>query len=198
MPTLLRRAQSLRDPGCDRRDAHARRPRIRARHRVPAGRGDEGAAAVHAVGSHREGGRDDHQDRAHGPGRLRRRLVRARAGLDPHRQGDGERRGRRRQHDHLERRQGADRGGLGLPRERQHQSARTLVFTVRQYYSDGSVVDWSGPESSDTPAPTRARRLRPRRWRLDRHADDRGARARGGGPARRRRRASSPGGVPVA
>src|SRR2546421_295030 len=29
------------------------------------------------------------------------------------------------------------------------------VFTlgVRQTYSDGTVVDWSGPESSDTPAP---------------------------------------------
>ena len=27
-------------------------------------------------------------------------------------------------------------------------------FSVRQTYSDGSVVDWSGPESSDTPAPT--------------------------------------------
>lgn len=28
-----------------------------------------------------------------------------------------------------------------------------LVFTVRQTYSDGKVVEWSGPESSDTPAP---------------------------------------------
>src|SRR4051794_24706877 len=27
------------------------------------------------------------------------------------------------------------------------------TFQVRQTYSDGSVVDWSGPESSDTPAP---------------------------------------------
>jgi hypothetical protein len=25
---------------------------------------------------------------------------------------------------------------------------------VRQTYSDGTVVDWAGPESSDTPAPT--------------------------------------------
>ena len=32
-------------------------------------------------------------------------------------------------------------------------SAKTYAFTVRQTYSDGSVVDWSGPESSDTPAP---------------------------------------------
>ena len=28
------------------------------------------------------------------------------------------------------------------------------TFGVRQTYSDGSVVDWSGPESSDTPSPT--------------------------------------------
>ena len=33
-------------------------------------------------------------------------------------------------------------------------SSRTYDFKVRQTYSDGSVVDWSGPESSDTPAPT--------------------------------------------
>lgn len=30
----------------------------------------------------------------------------------------------------------------------------TVRFDVRQTYSDGSVVDWNGPESSDTPAPT--------------------------------------------
>jgi uncharacterized protein YcnI len=28
-----------------------------------------------------------------------------------------------------------------------------VTFDVRQTYSDGSVVDWNGPESSDTPAP---------------------------------------------
>jgi uncharacterized protein YcnI len=33
-------------------------------------------------------------------------------------------------------------------------SAKTYTFGVRQTYSDGSVVDWSGSESSDTPAPT--------------------------------------------
>jgi uncharacterized protein YcnI len=32
-------------------------------------------------------------------------------------------------------------------------SAKTYTFKVRQTYSDGSVVDWSGAESSDTPAP---------------------------------------------
>lgn len=32
-------------------------------------------------------------------------------------------------------------------------SPKTYAFKVRQTYSDGSVVDWSGSESSDTPAP---------------------------------------------
>ncbi|HET8893214.1 MAG TPA: DUF1775 domain-containing protein [Gaiellaceae bacterium] len=32
--------------------------------------------------------------------------------------------------------------------------AKTYTFDVRQTYSDGSIVDWAGPESSDTPAPT--------------------------------------------
>jgi hypothetical protein len=30
----------------------------------------------------------------------------------------------------------------------------SYTFQVQQTYSDGSVVDWSGPESSDSPAPT--------------------------------------------
>jgi periplasmic copper chaperone A len=36
----------------------------------------------------------------------------------------------------------------------QPSSARTYTFGVRQTYSDGSVIDWNGPESSDTPSPT--------------------------------------------
>ena len=32
-------------------------------------------------------------------------------------------------------------------------SSKTYKFAVRQTYSDGSVVDWTGPESSDSPAP---------------------------------------------
>jgi hypothetical protein len=32
------------------------------------------------------------------------------------------------------------------------KNARQYAFTVRQTYSDGSVVLWSGDESSDTPA----------------------------------------------
>jgi hypothetical protein len=38
---------------------------------------------------------------------------------------------------------------LGLP-----SSGGTYTFQVEQTYSDGSVVDWNGSESSDTPAPT--------------------------------------------
>ena len=34
------------------------------------------------------------------------------------------------------------------------ESSKTYSFDVRQTYSNGKVVDWSGPESSDTPAPT--------------------------------------------
>lgn len=33
-------------------------------------------------------------------------------------------------------------------------SAATYTFKVEQTYSDGSVVDWAGEETSDTPAPT--------------------------------------------
>jgi uncharacterized protein YcnI len=33
-------------------------------------------------------------------------------------------------------------------------SSGTYTFHVQQTYSDGSIVDWSGPESSDAPAPT--------------------------------------------
>jgi len=33
-------------------------------------------------------------------------------------------------------------------------SATTYTFQVQQTYSDGSIVDWSSPESSQSPAPT--------------------------------------------
>jgi uncharacterized protein YcnI len=33
-------------------------------------------------------------------------------------------------------------------------ASKTYTFSVRQTYSNGKVVDWTGPESSDTPAPT--------------------------------------------
>jgi uncharacterized protein YcnI len=33
------------------------------------------------------------------------------------------------------------------------RQAKTYVFHVRQTYADGSVVDWAGPASSETPAP---------------------------------------------
>lgn len=33
-------------------------------------------------------------------------------------------------------------------------SAKTYTFEVLQTYSNGKLVDWSGPENADTPAPT--------------------------------------------
>ena len=36
----------------------------------------------------------------------------------------------------------------------QPQSSKTYTFGVEQTYSDGSIVNWSGPETSDSPAPT--------------------------------------------
>jgi uncharacterized protein YcnI len=33
-------------------------------------------------------------------------------------------------------------------------AAKTYTFAVRQTYTDGAVVDWTGSESSDAPAPT--------------------------------------------
>ena len=36
----------------------------------------------------------------------------------------------------------------------QPSSSTTYTFQVQQTYSDGSIVNWVGPESSDAPAPT--------------------------------------------
>jgi uncharacterized protein YcnI len=36
----------------------------------------------------------------------------------------------------------------------QPASSRTYTFAVQQTYSDGSIVNWAGAESSDSPAPT--------------------------------------------
>jgi uncharacterized protein YcnI len=36
----------------------------------------------------------------------------------------------------------------------QPASSKTYTFQVEQTYSDGSIVNWSGPESSDAPSPT--------------------------------------------
>jgi uncharacterized protein YcnI len=36
----------------------------------------------------------------------------------------------------------------------QPAAAKTYTFQVQQTYSDGSIVNWTGPESSASPAPT--------------------------------------------
>ena len=48
----------------------------------------------------------------------------------------------------------APTGEDAFPVPRQPDAPPSYTFGVQQTYSDGSVVDWSGPESSDTPAPT--------------------------------------------
>ena len=70
----------------------------------------------------------------------------------------------------------------------QPASAKTYTFQVQQTYSDGSIVNWSGPESSDAPAPTiEAAELAGRRRVLG--AGDHRAGRRGARSARRRVRA---------
>ena len=88
------------------------------------------------------------------PDRLLDRLVHRRAGLEALGAADGLRRGRRDHEGHVGRRQGPDRRGHRLPFLGRTDSAKTYTFGVRQTYSDGSVVDWTGAESSDAPAPT--------------------------------------------
>ena len=66
----------------------------------------------------------------------------------------------------------------------QPASAKTYTFQVEQTYSDGSIVNWAGAESSEAPAPTievASSLGRRRRVAADDHrADRRGARAAGG------------------
>ena len=62
----------------------------------------------------------------------------------------------------------------------QPASAKTYTFQVQQTYSDGSIVNWSGPGVlGRARADDRGQGLARRRWRLgadDRRADRRGAR----------------------
>ena len=73
----------------------------------------------------------------------------------------------------------------------QPASAKTYTFQVQQTYSDGSIVNWSGPESSDSPAPTIEAKSSlgggGSSVAVDHRADRRRAR-----PARRRVRARQP------
>ena len=60
----------------------------------------------------------------------------------------------------------------------QPASAKTYTFQVEQTYSDGSIVNWAGPESSAAPAPTIDATDLPRWWRrvgVDDHRADRRA-----------------------
>ena len=113
-PTRERKETDEIRPGRRRRGrthARARERRLGARDHEPARRQVEGAAAVHALGADRGGGRDHDRDRADRPRRLLDRLVRALARLEAHGERDRLRRGARDPAGDLERRQGADRRG---------------------------------------------------------------------------------------
>ena len=53
----------------------------------------------------------------------------------------------------MEGRQRADGRRRVLPVPRRTELVRVVHLPVQQSYSDGSIVNWSGPESSDSPAP---------------------------------------------
>ena len=91
-------------------------------------------------------------DRARG---LLDRLVRAEPRLAARRAVDRLRRGRGDPEGDLDGRQRADRGGLALPvpRAAVRRQAPTRSRS-QQTYSDGSIVNWAGSESSEDPAPT--------------------------------------------
>ena len=135
--------------------ALARRRRVGPRDMSPPVAQGEGLQLFTlAVPTEKEGA-DDDEDRADRAGRLRDRLLRAGARLEADGAVDGLGRGRGDPEGDLDRRQRRRRartpssGSSADPTR-----AKTYTFDVRQTYSDGSVVDWTGPESSDTPAPT--------------------------------------------
>ena len=103
----------------------------------------------------REGGLDNQHDRADGPGRVRDRLVRApAAGLAHEAAADRLRRQRRGHQGDLDRRLTPTGQDSLFQFLAQPASAKAYTFQVEQTYSDGSIVNWSGADSSEDPAPT--------------------------------------------
>ena len=140
--------------GCGRRDGVAGGC-FGTRAYQSAGVGGEPVAAVQPGRADREERRDDVEDRDERAGWVRDRFVRAAApGLDddPADQRLGQQRG-----DHPG---GLDGGRTPTGEDSlfeflaQPSLARTYTFHVQQTYSDGSIVNWAGSESSDSPAPT--------------------------------------------
>ena len=113
----------------------------------------EDPAAFHPCRTDGKGGPDDHRDRADTSKWLRDRLVRSLARLEANGQAEGSGDSAVIQNitwtgGHVPTGEDSVFQFLASP-----DSSKTYTFKVRQSYSDGSVVDWSGPESSDTPAP---------------------------------------------
>ena len=113
-------------------------------------------AGVHARRADREGGRDDDDGRADPARGLLDRLVRPGAGLEAHSPADGLGENANDHEGDVERRPvptGEDATSHSSPRGREGPTRSA----VRQTYSDGTVVNWSGPSR-----PTRRRRRRRR------------------------------------
>ena len=135
--------------------------------------------------------RNDDVDRADAARRVLDRLVRAFARLEAHRADDGLRRGGSRHKvtwtgGSVPTGEDAAFSFLGAA-----PSPGTYTFCVRQTYSDGSVVDWTGPESVRHAGAGHRRRSR-RSAAADVDARDRRARARRDRPRRLLSSASSP------
>ena len=156
-------------------DLYPGRGRGRSRRADPAGRAEREGERLHDR---------DHDDRAERV-RGRERRDRRRAGR-PRSNGDNG--------STLEGQARAARSLVLLPFTGSAKNEGDYAFKVSQTYSDGSVVDWSGAEDSDTPALVVAvgrRRARSGGVALRLHQDDRDHRARRGrARAGRRRRRS--------
>ena len=118
--------------------------------------GQGAAPALQPGGPDREERGDDQEDRHDGAGRVRHRLLRAPAAAAWRQQvqqtGSG---------DNAVVTKVTWTGGNTPTGEdslfqflAQPASSTTYTFSVQQTYSDGSIVNWSGPESSDAPTPT--------------------------------------------
>ena len=130
--------------------------RVGPRDHEPGSReGREHAAAVHALGADRGGERDHDEDRTDCPLRVRHRLVRAAAApwkLVTKSTGSGD----SAVFQKVTWTGGRTPTGLDSVFRFNGSIAKpgTVMFTVRQTYSDGKVVDWNqSSEASDTPAP---------------------------------------------
>ena len=124
---------------------------------------------VHARRADREGRRDDDEGRADAADGFSIDSFIPVAGWKRTVDQNGSRRGRDDHESDVGRRRGCRPARRGFQFLGRADSSKTYTFGIRQTYSDGSVVDWNGAESSETPAATIEARplVRRRRRQLD-------------------------------